>query len=73
MASARSKFDSLNGEGQMSNGLRVQTWYSVASVTGLSLVSLGSPGLKSEMDEQIFTGGTTAVAQLLGEEVWRNE
>jgi hypothetical protein len=69
MASARSKFDSLNGEGQMSNGLRVQTWYSVASVTGLSLVSLGSPGLKSEMDEQIFTGGTTAVAQLLGEEV----
>ncbi|MHA2272956.1 MAG: hypothetical protein ACXACI_13905 [Candidatus Hodarchaeales archaeon] len=57
----------------MSNGLRVQTWYSVASVTGLSLVSLGSPGLKSEMDEQIFTGGTTAVAQLLGEEVWRNE
>ncbi|MFW9916475.1 MAG: hypothetical protein ACFFGZ_12790 [Candidatus Thorarchaeota archaeon] len=53
----------------MSNGLRVQTWYSLASVTGLSLVSLGSPGFRPEMDEQIFTGGTTAVAQLLGEEV----
>lgn len=53
----------------MSNDWHVQAWYSLASVTGLSLVSLGSPGLKSEMDEQIFTGGTTAVAQLLGEEV----
>ncbi|MHA2232315.1 MAG: hypothetical protein ACXAB4_07475, partial [Candidatus Hodarchaeales archaeon] len=53
----------------MSNDWHVQAWYSLASVTGLSLVSLGSPGTKAEMDEQIFTGGTTAVAQLLGEEV----
>ena len=58
-----------NGDENMNKKWRCQAWFSIASDTGLSLISFGSPGLKTEMDEQIFTGGTTAVVQLLGEEI----
>ncbi len=44
-------------------------WVSLASVAGLSLVSLGRPGLRSDLDEQVYTGGLTAVQQMLGGEV----
>ncbi|MCK4849238.1 MAG: hypothetical protein KAT16_09445, partial [Candidatus Heimdallarchaeota archaeon] len=43
-------------------------WISLASISGLSLVSLGHPGLRS-VDEQVYTGGLTAVQQMLGGEV----
>ncbi|MHA1236297.1 MAG: hypothetical protein ACTSQ9_01400 [Candidatus Hodarchaeales archaeon] len=43
-------------------------WISLASTSGLSLVSLGHPGLRS-VDEQVYTGGLTAVQQMLGGEV----
>ncbi|MHA2106982.1 MAG: hypothetical protein ACW99R_04665 [Candidatus Hodarchaeales archaeon] len=43
-------------------------WVSLASLSGLSLVSLGQPGLKS-VDEQVYTGGLTAVQQMLGGEI----
>ena len=43
-------------------------WISLASISGLSLVSLGRPGLRS-VDEQVYTGGLTAVQQMLGGEV----
>jgi len=43
-------------------------WISLASISGLSLVSLGQPGLRS-VDEQVYTGGLTAVQQMLGGEV----
>ena len=45
------------------------TWISLASLAGLSLVSLGQPGLKSGLDEQVYTGGLTAVQQILGGEI----
>jgi hypothetical protein len=44
-------------------------WVSLASVSGLSLISLGQPGLKSGLDEQVYTGGLTAVQQMLGGEI----
>jgi len=44
-------------------------WVSLASVSGLSLVSLGQPGLRTDLDEQVYTGGLTAVKAMLGGEV----
>ncbi len=44
-------------------------WVSLASVSGLSLVSLGQPGLRTDLDEQVYTGGLTAVQAMLGGEV----
>lgn len=44
-------------------------WVSLASPAGLSLISLGQPGLRSDLDEQVYTGGLTAVQQMLGGEV----
>ncbi|MHA1226553.1 MAG: hypothetical protein ACTSPV_07420 [Candidatus Hodarchaeales archaeon] len=44
-------------------------WVSLASTAGLSLMSIGRPGLRSDLDEQIYTGGLTAVQQMLGGEV----
>ena len=44
-------------------------WVSLASISGLSLISLGQPGLKSGLDEQVYTGGLTAVQQMLGGEI----
>jgi hypothetical protein len=44
-------------------------WVSLASTAGLSLISLGQPGLRSDLDEQVYTGGLTAVQQMLSGEV----
>ncbi|MHA2074148.1 MAG: hypothetical protein ACW97X_05985 [Candidatus Hodarchaeales archaeon] len=44
-------------------------WVSLASVSGLSLISLGQPGLRTDLDEQVYTGGLTAVQAMLGGEV----
>ncbi|MFX1285823.1 MAG: hypothetical protein ACFFB5_19435 [Promethearchaeota archaeon] len=44
-------------------------WVSLASVSGLSLISLGKPGLRTDLDEQVYTGGLTAVQAMLGGEV----
>ncbi|MFW9905696.1 MAG: hypothetical protein ACFFFH_15290 [Candidatus Thorarchaeota archaeon] len=44
-------------------------WVSLASVSGLSLISLGQPGLRTDLDEQVYTGGLTAVQTMLGGEV----
>ncbi|MHA2248469.1 MAG: hypothetical protein ACXADY_26210 [Candidatus Hodarchaeales archaeon] len=44
-------------------------WVSLASRSGLSLVSLGQPGLRTDLDEQVYTGGLTAVQAMLGGEV----
>ncbi len=44
-------------------------WVSVASRAGLSLVSVGQPGLRTDLDEQVYTGGLTAVQQMIGGEV----
>ncbi|MFX0182847.1 MAG: hypothetical protein ACFE95_07175, partial [Candidatus Hodarchaeota archaeon] len=44
-------------------------WVSLASTAGLSLISLGQPGLRSDLDEQVYTGGLTAVQQMIGGEV----
>ncbi|MHA1973835.1 MAG: hypothetical protein ACTSW1_12635 [Candidatus Hodarchaeales archaeon] len=44
-------------------------WVSLASTAGLSLISIGRPGLRSDLDEQVYTGGLTAVQQMLGGEV----
>ncbi|MFX0094311.1 MAG: hypothetical protein ACFFBD_21415 [Candidatus Hodarchaeota archaeon] len=47
----------------------VQIWFSLGTTTGLSIVSIGTPGLKSELDEQVFAGGMTAISHLLGSEI----
>lgn len=47
----------------------VQVWFSIGTTTGLSIVSIGTPGLKSELDEQVFAGGMTAISHLLGSEI----
>ncbi|MFX0122124.1 MAG: hypothetical protein ACFFAE_00670 [Candidatus Hodarchaeota archaeon] len=44
-------------------------WVSLASVSGLSLISLGQPGLRTDLDEQVYTGGLTAVQTMLGGEI----
>ncbi|MFX0016321.1 MAG: hypothetical protein ACFFB2_01535 [Promethearchaeota archaeon] len=44
-------------------------WVSLASVSGLSLISLGQPGLRTDLDEQVYTGGLTAVQAMLGGEI----
>ena len=49
------------------NNLKV--WFSIASSTGLSVVSLGTPGLKEDLDEQVFAGGISAVSHLLSTEI----
>ena len=49
------------------------TWFRLASTSGLSVVSLGTPGLKSGLDEQVFTGGISAVSHLLSEEIGSQE
>ena len=44
-------------------------WVSLASRSGMSLVSFGQPGLRTDLDEQVYTGGLTAVQAMLGGEV----
>ena len=44
-------------------------WVSLASVSGMSLISLGQPGLRTDLDEQVYTGGLTAVQAMLGGEI----
>lgn len=44
-------------------------WVSLATTSGMSLISLGQPGLRSDLDEQVYTGGLTAVQAMLGGEV----
>lgn len=53
--------------------MQIITWFSLASASGLSVVSLGTPGLKSGLDEQVFTGGISAVSHLLSEEIGSQE
>ncbi|MHA2365200.1 MAG: hypothetical protein ACXAC7_14670 [Candidatus Hodarchaeales archaeon] len=48
------------------------SWFSLASSTGISVVSLGSPG-KTNLDEQVFVGGIQAVYQLLSTEIGSQE
>ena len=47
----------------------LKAWFSIASSTGLSVVSLGTPGLKEDLDEQVFAGGISAVSHLLSTEI----
>ncbi|OLS23726.1 MAG: hypothetical protein HeimC3_23690 [Candidatus Heimdallarchaeota archaeon LC_3] len=49
------------------------SWLSLASSSGLSVISLGSPGLKSDLDEQVFVGGISAVTSLLSSEIGSDE
>lgn len=49
------------------------SWFSIANNSGLNVVSLGTPGLKENIDEQILTGGMTAIQQMLGSELGKNE
>ncbi|MFX1505475.1 MAG: hypothetical protein ACFFDC_05100 [Promethearchaeota archaeon] len=51
------------------NDFNPVVWVSLASVSGLSLISLGQPGLRTDLDEQVYTGGLTAVQTMLGGEV----
>ncbi|MFW9854652.1 MAG: hypothetical protein ACFFFG_06310 [Candidatus Thorarchaeota archaeon] len=44
-------------------------WVSLATASGMSLISLGQPGLRSDLDEQVYTGGLTAVQAMIGGEV----
>ncbi|MHA2224718.1 MAG: hypothetical protein ACXAC8_05915 [Candidatus Hodarchaeales archaeon] len=53
----------------MADDFNPVVWVSLASVSGLSLVSLGQPGLRTDLDEQVYTGGLTAVQAMLGGEV----
>ncbi|MFX0207158.1 MAG: hypothetical protein ACFFDT_14305, partial [Candidatus Hodarchaeota archaeon] len=47
----------------------IQSWFSLATETGLSIMSLGVPGLRSEVDEQVFTGGVTAMQAMFTAEI----
>ncbi len=47
----------------------IQSWFSLATETGLSIMSLGVPGLRSEVDEQVFTGGVTAMQAMFTSEI----
>lgn len=51
----------------------IVSWFSLATATGLSVVSLGTPGLKDDLDEQVFTGGISAVSHLLSTEIGTEE
>ncbi|MFX1511210.1 MAG: hypothetical protein ACFFCQ_01330 [Promethearchaeota archaeon] len=53
----------------MTKATNVQSWFSLATGTGLSVVSFGVPGIKTEIDEQVYTGGLTAVQSLLVTEI----
>ncbi|HKZ41266.1 MAG TPA: hypothetical protein VJ044_09920, partial [Candidatus Hodarchaeales archaeon] len=48
-------------------------WFSLATSSGLSILSLGTPGLKSDLDSDVFAGGISAVSSLLSSEIGSNE
>ncbi|MHA1451099.1 MAG: hypothetical protein ACTSP4_16985 [Candidatus Hodarchaeales archaeon] len=47
----------------------IVAWFSLASPTGLSVASVGTPGLKEDVEDQVLTGGLTAIQQILGSEI----
>ena len=54
--------------------LKPVVWVSIASETGFSVLSMGKMGLRGEsIDDQVFTGGLTAVESLIGVEVGIDE
>ncbi|MHA2297701.1 MAG: hypothetical protein ACXAEU_20080 [Candidatus Hodarchaeales archaeon] len=52
-----------------STGSNVVAWFSIATPTGLSIASIGTPGLKDDVEDQVLTGGLTAIQQILGSEI----
>lgn len=58
----------------MEEELKPVVWVSIASETGFSVLSLGKMGLRGDsIDDQVFTGGLTAVESLIGVEVGIDE
>ncbi len=47
----------------------IVAWFSLASPSGLSVASVGTPGLKDDVEDQVLTGGLTAIQQILGSEI----
>ncbi|MFW9991683.1 MAG: hypothetical protein ACFFD4_06455 [Candidatus Odinarchaeota archaeon] len=52
-----------------STGSNIVAWISLATPTGLSVASVGTPGLRDDVEDQVLTGGLTAIQQILGSEI----